>query len=171
MRARHPVNSLIPYLRGALEAAERDQIRGHLEQCGECRRTADELVSGLKLIADRLEEMPAPVWSEYWPELRRKLAARNEVQRGWWRPAYGWTGVIAAGIAALIIFMLAPRPETGFQMRMPSADQLALADTDVDMLRNYQMVERMDLLENYDVIEHLDELKPAGAQPDEIKHL
>jgi hypothetical protein len=47
-------------------------------------------------------------------------------------------------------------------------DQLAVNDvisrTDVGLLRNYPMVERLDLLENdnYEVIEHLDELVPPS---------
>jgi hypothetical protein len=58
-----------------------------------------------------------------------------------------------------------------------SPDQLAFEDvisrTDVGLLRDYPMVERLDMLENdsYEVIEHLDELTPASSRTNAIRHL
>ncbi len=56
---------------------------------------------------------------------------------------------------------------------MPPLDQLASPDriaqeavmsgADIDMLRDYPIVEHLDLLENYDTIAHLDDLAPSAS--------
>ncbi len=45
-----------------------------------------------------------------------------------------------------------------------------MSHTDVGLLRDYPVVERLDMLENYDVIEHLDELSPAPPQTNATTH-
>ena len=167
MRAAHPLTELIPYLRGELSDRERALTAQHLTGCAACRAQIDALALTLTTISARIDELPAPDWSTYRLELHRKLAARELTARRWWQPMLVWGPLAAAGIAALALFTLVTLHRSD-NLAQPAVEQLALADlghTDVGLLRNYPVVERLDLLENYDVIEHLDELAPANPQP------
>jgi predicted anti-sigma-YlaC factor YlaD len=179
MSATHPETNLIPYLRGELSDRERVRTAAHLEGCAACRAQADALARTLQVIARQVEELPTPEWAVYRTELRRKLAARATATRRWWQPTIVWGSFAAAGVAAVALLTVVAlhRGNPGIQ---PSIGPLALAEPDVDimgrtdvgLLRNYPMVERLDMLEsdNYDVIEHLDELAPS-PQTHEIQHL
>ncbi|MGH7843086.1 MAG: anti-sigma factor family protein [Candidatus Binataceae bacterium] len=177
MRRSHPQADLIPFLRGELSGRERARIAAHLEGCGECRAQAETLTRTLGLIARELAQLPTPDWNAFRAELRRKLAAREAPAPRWWRqPIFAWTAIAAAGVAAVAIVSLIVLPR-GPNGAGPLLDQLAFEDmisrTDVGLLRNYPMVERLDLLENdnYEVIEHLDELEPSDAKAGEVRHL
>jgi anti-sigma factor RsiW len=157
--------ALVPFIRGELAALERERVAGHLEGCAQCRLEAESLRSLLSELSARIDELPTPNWTVYGAQLRRKLAARTQPRARWWSGSVGWASFAAAAAAAAIaIWFVAP----GFHPAVPADDQLALVQqldvTDVGLLRNYGVVERLDLLENYDVIEHLDELKPV-SQP------
>ncbi len=172
MAATHPETALVPFIRGELTGGERDRVADHLERCGECRASAESFRATLAELAARIDELPAPEWTAYRAELRRKLAARNQPRERWWqwRPAFGWAGMAAAAaIAALALWFAVP----GFHGSAPSEDQLAMEQpvdvADVGLLRNYPVVQRLDLLENYDVIEHLDELAPAAKPSHEMR--
>jgi len=175
MPATHPEINLIPYLRGELSGRERERTAAHLGGCTECRAQADALAQTLQLVARQLDQLPAPEWTVYRAELRRKLAAREAPRRRWWQPTLVWGGLAAAGVAAVALVTVAAL-HRGNHGPQPMVEQLALADvisrTDVGLLRNYPMVERLDMLDNdnYEVIEHLDELAPS-AQTHEIQHL
>lgn len=165
MAANHPETALVPFIRNELAAIERERVAGHLEGCPQCREEAESLQSTLTKLSTRLDELPTPDWTAYRAELRRKLAARTQPRARWWNSSVGWASFgVAAAAVALALWFVVP----GFRPSAPPEDQLALEQqlnvTDVGLLRNYGVVERLDLLENYDVIEHLDELKPA-AQP------
>ncbi len=167
MAAIHPETALAPYVRGELDGAERQRVAEHLAGCGQCRESAESFRALLAELSARIDELPAPEWTAYRAQLRRKLAARQEPRARWWRPAYGWAGLgVAAAAAALALWFAVP----GFRpFSAPEDEQLALEQqmdvADVGLLRNYGVVNRLDLLENYDVIEHLDELQPA-PKPD-----
>jgi anti-sigma factor RsiW len=176
MAANHPDIALVPFIRGELAAIERERVAGHLEGCLQCRQEAESLQSLLAELSARIDELPTPDWTVYRAQLRRKLAARTQSRtrwwsgREWWSGSVGWASLAAATAAVVIaVWFAVPglHPGTSSPM-MPSNDQIALVQqlgvTDVGLLRNYGVVERLDLLENYDVIEHLDELKPV-SQP------
>ncbi len=171
MAATHPETALVPFIRGELTGTERNRVAEHLERCGQCRESAESFRLMLAELAARLDELPAPDWTAYRAELRRKLAARNEPRERWWRvPAFGWAGLgVAVAAAALALWLAVP----GFRPAAPPVEQLAFeqqADiADVGLLRNYPVVQRLDLLENYDVIEHLDELQPAAKPSNEMR--
>ena len=161
----HPETELVPFLREELSAEERARVRAHLDDCEHCRDSMNELAATMQRVSARLEELPTPEWNAYRRELRLKLAARTERRARWWRPAFVWTSLATAGVAAAALaLVLWMRPAT--PGAAPGVDQLAMEQpetVDVGLLRNYGMVEKLDLLENYDVIEHLDEL-PSAAQ-------
>lgn len=178
MRFRHPQVDLIPLTRGELGARDAERTSAHLEGCAECRAQAADLSSTLELVARQVEQLPTPEWSAFRAELYRKLAARETPVRRSWQPAFVWGSFAAAGVAAIALvslFVLQRGP--GAPPPLVSPDQLAFEDvisrTDVGLLRNYPMVERLDMLENdnYEVIEHLDELAPGSSQTNEIRHL
>jgi anti-sigma factor RsiW len=170
MAANHPDTALVPFIRGELAALERERVAGHLEGCLQCRQEAESLHSLLTELSARIDELPTPDWTVYRAQLRRKLAARTQPRARWWSGSFGWASLAAAAAtAAIALWFAVPR----FHSMAPSPvassdDQIALVQqldvTDVGLLRNYGVVERLDLLENYDVIEHLDELKPV-SQP------
>jgi len=172
MAVNHPETALVPYIRGELTDAERLSIAEHLERCGQCRESAESFRSLLAELSSRIEELPTPEWNAYRAELRRKLAARNEPRPAWWRLAFGWAGLATAAAAAVALALWLAVP--GWRHSAPSEDQLAFEPqmeevTDVGLLRNYGVVQRLDLLENYDVIEHLDELRPERKPSDAVR--
>ena len=169
MSATHPEIDLVPFFRGELNAAERDRVQHHLDECGQCRDSMSALATTLQRVSGRLEELPTPEWSAYRRELRLKLASRIEARSRWWQPRVRWASLATAGvgIAALILTL-----SMGHSLRgpIPGVDQLAMEQpaesVDVGLLRNYGVVEKLDLLEDYDVIEHLDELPSADHNYD-----
>jgi predicted anti-sigma-YlaC factor YlaD len=183
MPAPHSQTELIPYLHDELDPRARSRVEAHLAECPECRAEADTLGHTLELIAGQINDLPTPDWIAFRRELRQKLAAREDPP-GWWRPAViiRWGSVAGATIAAIVLLTVVAihrgrRAAPGFQspigpLALADPDADVLGRTDIGLLRNYPMVERLDMLDNdnYDVIEHLDEIVPA-SQPDEIKHL
>ena len=182
MLRRHPEVDLIPWLRGALAGRERERMAAHLEGCGECRAQTAALTRTLGLIAREVEQLPTPQWSAFRAELRRKLAARERPSQRWWQqPIFAWGSIAAAGVAAVAIVSLTVLHRgphgAAFMIDQLGIEQLAFQDvagrTDVGLLRNYPMVERLDLLENdnYEVIEHLDDLAPSDSKAGKVRHL
>jgi len=165
----HPEIELVPFLRGELNAEERSRVQHHLDGCAQCRDATGALAATMRLVSARVEELPAPEWNAYRRELRLKLAARKDARARWWRPSLLWPSLATAGvgIAALILALsMRPSPQAG----APEVDLLAMeqpADAvDVELLRNYPVVEKLDLLEDYDVIEHLDQVAPPDHNND-----
>ena len=169
MAATHPGTDLVPFLRGELNAEERDRVQHHLDGCEQCRESMSALYATMQQVSSRLEELPTPNWSDYRRELRLKLTRRAEAGSRWWRPGMVWASLATAGvgIAALILTLSMGLPWQSWHGTATGVDQLAMEQpaevVDVGLLRNYGVVERLDLLEDYDVIEHLDEL-PAAEQ-------
>jgi anti-sigma factor RsiW len=173
MAMTHPETALVPYIRGELSGREHDSVASHLEQCGECRASAESFRALLGELSARIEELPTPDWTIYRAQLRRKLAERMEPRPRWWHAGWAWASLATASAAAVAILALWFAIPGTHRNLAPPADQLAMeqqmdvayTDADVGLLRNYGVVERLDLLENYDVIAHLDQLAPA-PQPD-----
>lgn len=160
MPATHPETDLVPFVRGELNAGDRDRVQHHLEGCAQCRESMDALAATMESVSMRLEELPTPEWSAYRRELRLKLAHRIE-SRWWRRPRLVWASLVTAAVGfAALLLALSMRPASN--LMTPGVDQLAMEQpteaVDVGLLRDYPVVEQLDLLENYDVIEHLDQL-------------
>ena len=113
MAATHPETELVPFVRGELNAEERDRVQHHLDGCAQCRESMDALAMTMQRVANRLEELPTPEWSAYRRELRLKLAQRTEAQPRWWRPGVIWASLATAGIGiAALILALSMRPSS-----------------------------------------------------------
>ena len=173
----HPETEIVPYLRGELSADERARVQAHLDECAQCRESAEASSAILSSLARAVDDLREPDWASYRSELRRKLhdAQPSRGLRGrWWtdfqRPMLRWPSM-AIGAAAVAVLAIALVIHRGAGSRAPSVDQLELqqelSSADVGMLANYPVVEHLDLLENYDVIEHLDELGPENPHTNE----
>jgi anti-sigma factor RsiW len=176
MAAKHPATELVPYLRGALGVDRRALVEQHLDQCAQCRESAESATAILSQLSVAVEAVPAPDWVAYRADLRRKLLtarpepvdARGRLRPSMFRmPAFGWPSIaIGAAAAAMLAIVLVTHRGSGVQT--PGVDQLELqtdiGSADVGLLANYRVVEHLDLLENYEVIEHLDELAPGDRQ-------
>src|SRR5260370_26319117 len=77
MAGEQPDLKLVPYQRGELSADERAAVERHLEQCADCRGSADSSAAILSQVARAVDEVRAPDWNIYRAELRHKLAARQ----------------------------------------------------------------------------------------------
>ncbi len=176
MAAKHPATELVPYLRGELGVDQRALVEQHLDQCAQCRESAESATAILSQLSVAVEAVPAPDWVAYRADLRRKLLtarpepvdARGRLRPSMFRmPAFGWPSIaIGAAAAAMLAIILVTHRGSGVQT--PGVDQLELqtdiGSADVGLLANYRVVEHLDLLENYEVIEHLDELAPGDRQ-------
>jgi anti-sigma factor RsiW len=187
MTTGHPQTALVPYLRGELRGEERARVARHLEGCASCREAAESAAAAMRELARCVEAVPVLDPAIYRAELYRKLirdepGARENAERRWWRPMILGISLGALGAAAAVLILAVAmhqgaRVEGPPQASTPTVDQLAtqeglmeeaaMTGADLDLLRDYPMVERLDLLENYDVIAHLDELPPAAPANDE----
>jgi anti-sigma factor RsiW len=175
MAAKHPETELVPYLRGGLGADRHALVEQHLDQCAQCRASAESASAILSQLSAAVEAVPAPDWVAYRADLRRKLltaqsvpaAARGRLRPSVFRlPTFGWPSIAIGAAAAMLAIVLVMH--RGGNVQAPGVDQLELqtdiGGADVGLLANYRVVEHLDLLENYDVIEHLDELAPGDRQ-------
>jgi anti-sigma factor RsiW len=170
----HPETEIVPYLRGELSADERARVRAHLDECAQCRESAQASSAILSNLAQVVDDVREPDWALYRSELKRKLrdaqTARGRRWADFQRPLLRWPSM-AIGAAAVAVLAIAIVMHRGAGTQAPGVDQLEmeqeLSSADVGMLANYPVVEHLDLLENYDVIEHLDELGPENRQNNE----
>src|SRR5215470_1730294 len=161
----HPDGELIAYLRGELGPPERERVDAHLAACVECREDLDAFPRLLDTLRAGLPEPPAIHWGSFRAELREKVAARAplthraRLARWWPVPA-----VLSAAVASLLVFLAvhgvnrAPRPGETFT----AFEEVAIGGQ-LDLLKHYQVVERLDLLEDLDVIRNLDSLEAGRA--------
>ena len=149
----HVEERLVSYLRGELEAAERAAIEAHLAACPVCRQA---LADFQRLAAD-LARLPAPAvhWGAYRADLRNKLERRERPRRSRWIWLPVPAAALAAGLAALFLY-LGPYGQEG-RDELATADQAQLA-THLDVIARLDMVQQLDLLEDFEVISRLDDL-------------
>jgi Putative zinc-finger len=84
---------------GDLAAGEREQVRAHVEGCGECRRALADLESLKLLLADegRVPLEPRSGWAQLAERLNKEPPARAN----WWRLGARWALVPAALLLAV----------------------------------------------------------------------
>lgn len=151
----HPQTELIAYLRDELGPIERDRVEAHLAACAECRREQEAFRAILGGLTAEPSAGPDLHWGRYRAEVREKLEARKATRRWWARPLpLALSGAVAAGLVAMIWlggYREPNRPD------IATAEELMFGGR-LDMLRQYEVVERLDLLEDLDVIGSLDRL-------------
>ncbi|MCX6359589.1 MAG: zf-HC2 domain-containing protein [Armatimonadetes bacterium] len=106
-------DDLTAYHGGWLKAARAEAVRRHLAACPAC---AAEAARDRALVRSLSE---APAETPVIPEWSRVLAERGRLRRNWSpfaRPALGFSGALAAGVLALVVWTRLPGPvgqETG----------------------------------------------------------
>jgi predicted anti-sigma-YlaC factor YlaD len=149
----HDDTRIVPYLRGELPDRERSAVEAHLAECADCRATADDFRTMLTALAEGAPAPPAMNWGRYQAELREKIGRRST--RRWWPVSVALSGALAGVLVFFAVQDATRDPRT--------ADIGAVEETviggQLDLLRQYSLVERLDLLEDLDVIRHLDGLE------------
>ncbi len=177
--SRHPETALAPLLRGELEGEEHARVAAHLEGCARCRATASGLTETAASLRAGLSPAPAPDWTAYRAQLRRRIAKAQapgqDDDRELEVPWSVWIMMAPLGafaIVAIVAMGVMLRNSMIGEIPAPPPDQLAaageLTDVNLDLMRNYPLVAHLDMFENYDVIEHLDQLPssaPDGGGP------
>ena len=155
----HEDTRIVPWLRGELSAVEAQSVESHLAACPECRATAEDFRATLTLLTEGAPAAPAVHWGRYRVELGEKVDRRRGIgasgRTRWWPVSVVMSGVLAA---VLVFLAVQDRPSD-----TRSADFGAVEETviggQLDLLRQYSLVERLDLLEDLEVIRNLDRLE------------
>jgi anti-sigma-K factor RskA len=96
----HPVEPLMDYALGSLEAGEATQLEAHLRSCPPCRAEVTRLKATLSLLAEELEPVAPPRGS--WDRVRSKLhAPRRSFVPRWALPAAAAVLLVATGTFGL----------------------------------------------------------------------
>lgn len=77
MQPGHPETEIVPYLRGELNAADRERLTRHLDTCAECRQTASTYQALLEDLSRAIPAPPEVHWGRYRAELRDRLERRR----------------------------------------------------------------------------------------------
>lgn len=168
MWLKHPEAQLVAFVRGELDAAESEAVDQHLRRCARCRGSADAFVRLIEELGKSIPQPPRIDWIRYRAELKSKLGASEggpRTARRWLlQPRIASAMALSFSAAALLAFF-ALRGDFGPAHPAPALApwQGAMIGSNLDLLNNYPVVERLDLLENLDLIEHLDELS-SGAR-------
>jgi hypothetical protein len=155
----HEDTRIVPWLRGELSPPEAQSVEAHLAACAECRGTADDFRATLGLLADSAPAAPAVHWGRYRVELGEKLDRRRGLRTSgrtrWWPVSAALSGALAA---VLIFLAVQERPRDARSTDLGAVEETVIGGQ-LDLLRQYSLVERLDLLEDLDVIRNLDGLE------------
>ena len=138
---------LLEYTAGGLDAAGREALERHLEECGQCR----DFVAGQRAVVAALDGWEAPPVSA---DFDRRLYARIAREASWWdrisrpfSPALIRRGLPVAAAAGLVLVALLvmnrpesvpPAPPAAAQQVEPlRPDQVETALQDMEMLREF----------------------------------
>lgn len=157
----HVEQSLIPYLRGELEPAERLELEGHLGSCARCREAREDFAALARALERAVPDPPALHWGAYRAELRDRLerGAREPGAGEGWR-VRPWPAALAAGLLVILVYTGGP----WLSGDGPGNGERAALDTtllagQLDLIERFELIQRLDLLEDLDVIGRLDGLE------------
>ena len=158
MATRHPDTTIIPYLRGDLDEAERARVGEHLAACADCRRASESFHDLFEDLAASAPVPPPVDWMRYRGQLRAKLAARAEPRRrSWWPPV---PVLASAALASVLIFLA-----VGNLPRSKPADLAAVEEAmlghRLELVQSQPLLERLDLFEDLEVIRNLGALEAS----------
>jgi anti-sigma factor RsiW len=141
----------------ALSQARINQIRRHLQICPVCRNKLTALTQEFQqmdaMICSLPEMDPSPGFDAvFWNKV-----AQVENQRGdlkWLKWFFcGWRPVFAAGVTAVLVTALWI---VSSEYQTPTPEEIFIADH-MEMLGEFEIIERLDLLENWDAIQAMKE--------------
>ena len=158
----HPVDRLLPPLRGELAAAERAAVDSHLAGCAECRDAMRDFAALAALISRAPEPAPPMHWGAFRSQLHAKLERRQrpvEVGRRWSMGAL--PAALAAGFAAVLLYLGVLGPGG----TPPGGDQATLEGQvlagRLEVVTQLDLVQDLDLLEDFNDIDGLDSPPPS----------
>jgi hypothetical protein len=159
MRSAHDETAIVPYLGNELPEAEQRAMAAHLAGCAECRAVADDFRTVLGILGESAPRPPEVPWGRYRAELRERLARRRRstAHPPWWWPV---PAALSAALAAVLLFLVFEPPRETRTADLNAVEE-AVIGVELDLLRDYSIVERLDLLEDLDVIRDLDRLEPV----------
>ena len=145
---------LLEYAAGGLDAAGREAVERHMEECGQCR----DFVAGQRAVGAALDGWEAPPVSA---DFDRRLYARIAREASWrdrlpwpFSPALIRRGLPVAAAAGLVLaaFLVMNRPEplppappdAAQQVEPLGPDQVETALQDMEMLREFSGLVRPD---------------------------
>ena len=144
--------TLSAYLDKALPRARMDLMRDHLRHCPKCRKKLETLQQTDDWIRVLPSMTPSPGFdAAFWA----KVAQKETHRRPAWVPRLlmGWRPVLAAGLTAVLVaaFVLFRQGEP-----RPSAEEAFMVEN-MEMLGDFDLLQRLDLLENWDAIQAMRE--------------
>ena len=154
MTSRHDRTAIVPFLRNELPEPERQAMAAHLAGCAECREAADQFRAVLGMLAAAAPPPPAVHWGRYHTELRARLGQGERHRSSRWWPV---SVALSAALAAILVFLAVERPRDTRVAELGPVEETVIG-AQLELLRDYPIVERLELLENLDVIRDLDEL-------------
>jgi anti-sigma factor RsiW len=157
-RDAHDRTGIVPYVRGELPESERGAMAAHLAGCAECRRLADDARRIFGMLVEGMPRPPEVHWGRYRAELLARLARRRRrtLRPRWWPVPVALSGALAA-----VLVFLAVQGPRDTRLTDVTAVEDAVIGGQLDLLRDYAVVERLDLLEDLEVIRDLDRLEPV----------
>lgn len=150
-KGQHVQHLLLASLDGALPAAQRDELQGHLAACPDCE-------SELSLLREARQVLPQAPSAEPRPGFARRVALQAVPGRGAWstRTArWALAGSFAmAGLAALAFVATSSR-------RPQPSDDLRVAQR-LELYEDMSVLQHQEALEDLDVVAQLHTLQPEA---------
>lgn len=144
---------LSAYLDGELSEAQTVEVKAHLADCPDCRRTVDTMRHTDTMIRDLAPLEPSAAFDRsFWT----KVDAHDAKSRsrpwtrylfGGWRPA--WTGAMAGLAVAVLIYFNAADPL--------SPEEVFIAEH-MEFLEEYDLIGQLEMLEHLEATDAMKEL-------------
>ena len=147
--------NLVLFHYGELAGAERDELRGHLQNCAPCAAYLSGL-AGLLPLAAADDQPPETFWTDYNRELRHKLDGIAE--KNWrrkladflqprWLPAFATAAVVALALT----FTLG---KGMWSKNDPSQEDAAIMEL-LPVAENLEFFKSMEVLDDLDLLESM----------------
>jgi len=141
-------NKILGYVDGRLKEGERLEMEKHLETCAACRLHVNEF----RAVTGLLDELPLIEPSTAFDARVHALVAAEPVKQSWWAAFLPSPRVAFAASMLLLMTVLVGKYST------PTQPQIA--QDDIPVLENY------DVLSNFDVLTELPPPVQADEAPD-----
>jgi anti-sigma factor RsiW len=154
-------NILNAYLAEALSAFRMRRVRKHLQACENCRRKLSDLAGQYDRQSEQMDKMirslpeisPSPGFdAAFWckvAELERDRSRPKWFERFFLEWRFALAAAATVGLVAAVVILRPHYPA-------PTAEEIFIADH-MEMLNEFDLIERLDLLENREAIQAMKE--------------
>ena len=148
---RHISEQLSAWLDGRLDAAQAEEVAGHLAACAPCAEERDLLRDGQALLG----KLPArePRVGFAFQVAQAAAAQQHGRASAFWRWTFG--GLAGAAVAAGLLLAVLPKQRGD---GAEGSHELMLAQR-LELYEDLGVLQNREALENLDVVEHLDKLE------------